>query len=222
MRGKALRHPLVWICLFTIIGAVSAGRILTAQGQADQESAAQRLTKEEVTAEPIVLPFSHNVHVEKVGVQCLFCHSSALRAPQASLPSLEKCMICHAAITVEGEEAEARVAQVVAAFEEEARVQWPDVYKQPDFVYFSHRPHIANGVSCQTCHGEVQQMALVEKTVEMNMGFCLDCHRQEVDEQMTQEQEQAVATLQDRSNLLEPHVQQMVMPKLLDCSTCHK
>ena len=212
MTGKLLRHPLVWICLIATIAAVGMGQLLPVHGQADQTA----------TDEPIVLPFSHNVHVEKVGVQCLFCHSDALRSPQASLPSIEKCMICHASITVDGVEEQARVAQVVATFEENRRVQWPDVYKQPDFVYFSHRPHIAKGVSCQTCHGEVQKMDLVEKTVEMNMGFCLDCHRAAVDEQLTEEQEQLVAELQEEVTLLEPHEQQLIMPKLLYCATCHK
>ena len=212
MTGKVLRHPLVWICLIVIIGTVVVGQLLPVRGQVEQEFA----------DEPIVLPFSHNVHVEKVGVQCLFCHSDALRSPQASLPSIEKCMICHASITVEGEEAQTNITQVVTAFEEYKRVQWPDVYKQPDFVYFSHRPHLAKGVSCQTCHGEVQKMDLVEKTVEMNMGFCLDCHREQVAKTAALAKEVAAADGIEVARTENPHEQAIVMPKLIDCTTCHK
>ena len=148
--------------------------------------------------------------------------SSVIRMHQASLPSVESCMTCHASISVDGEDAQSRVAQVVKAFDENSRVQWPDVYKQPDFVYFSHRPHIVASVSCQSCHGDVQKMELVERTVDMNMGFCVDCHREEVAEQLTQEQAQVAASLQNDSITAEVHEQTVVMPKLLDCATCHK
>lgn len=213
MIAIVLRNPATWsLCIVALLGLLAE--------QYNRASGQKNLSEE---LEPVTtLPYSHNVHVEKAGIQCLFCHSDALRSPQAGLPSIEKCLICHASITVEGGEAEARVAQVVNAFEENRRVQWPDVYKQPDFVYFSHRPHIAKGVSCETCHGDVQKMDIVEKTVEMNMGFCLDCHRAEVTEQLTTEQEQVAARIRNRTNLPDPHEQPVIMPKLLDCATCHK
>lgn len=218
MIKNVLRHPITWI-IFSLITLVALmGRYGMAKSQTEQTEQTGQMQ----SSEPITLPFSHNVHVEKVGVQCAFCHSDVLRSPQASLPSIEKCMTCHASISVEGEQAQARVAQVVEAFDENKRVQWPDVYKQPDFVYFSHRPHLAKGVSCQTCHGDVQKMDIVEKTVEMNMGFCVDCHRDAINEQLTQEQEKIAAALEDGTNLPNLHEQAIVMPKLLDCATCHK
>lgn len=152
-------------------------------------------------ADTVEIPFSHQTHVEEVGAQCLFCHTQALRAPQAGLPSLQTCMTCHAYITVD-EEAQDRVQQVVDAYESGARVQWPDVYKQPDFVYFSHRPHVTQGVACETCHGEVGKMTIVEKQVEMDMGFCLDCHRERIRSQ--------------------PEMSAVEKARLLDCATCHK
>lgn len=149
----------------------------------------------ETPASPFSLPYSHQVHVQKVGIQCLFCHSEALRAPQAGLPSLQKCMVCHEYVTVDDSDAQQQIEQVKQAYAENRRVQWPDVYKQPDYVYFSHRPHLANGVACETCHGDVGNMQLAEKQVEMDMGFCLKCHRQQAPE---------------------------LQPRLLDCATCHK
>jgi hypothetical protein len=150
----------------------------------------------------VEIPFSHEVHVQEVGVQCLFCHNDAIRSPQASLPSLQTCMTCHDYVTVDGAEAQDRVSKVVTAYNLNARVQWPDVYKQPDFVYFSHRPHVTSGVACQTCHGEVQNMGLVEAQVDMNMGFCLSCHTEQV-----------------KNN---PDMSAAEKARLTDCATCHK
>ncbi len=174
-----------------LLVGMASGLLLAQQGQAAPEG--QRGS--EAAPTPITLPFSHRVHAQEVGISCLFCHSQALRAPQASLPSLQKCMVCHEYITVDEPEARQQVEQLKDAYEKGLRVQWPDVYRQPDFVYFSHRPHLAKGIACETCHGDVENMELVEKQVEMNMGFCLDCHQQQPEEERA---------------------------RLMDCITCHK
>jgi len=57
-------------------------------------------------------------------------------------------------------------------------IRWNRVYTLPDFVRFTHRPHIAAGVACQTCHGPVEKMDRVEPVHEINMGFCVTCHTQ--------------------------------------------
>ncbi len=221
MKHTASRRPLFWVIL-----AIIAIAPLAFLGMGNGSQAAQT-----VAESPTVLPFSHQVHIQEVGVQCVFCHSDALRSPQAGLPSLQKCMACHASVTVDNADAEARVAQVLAAYEGNSRVQWPDVYKQPDFVYFSHRPHIAKGVSCQACHGDVEQMDLVEKTVEMNMGFCVECHREQVAKEAAQaESPSNSAQIGDQTGnaqtgtvaTVNPHEQPLDMPRLLDCATCHK
>ena len=147
------------------------------------------------TSEGVELPFSHRVHVQEVQMECLFCHSQALRDPQAGLPSLQRCMICHDAFSLEDPEAQAKVEQVKEAYVKGLRVRWPDVYRQPDFVYFSHRPHVTGGVACETCHGPVASMDLVQEVVRMNMGFCVDCHKRQDPEEV---------------------------PRLLECVTCHK
>ena len=47
-----------------------------------------------------------------------------------------------------------------------------------DFVYFNHYPHIARGIACQKCHGEVQTMSEVRPAVYLaNMALCVDSHR---------------------------------------------
>jgi hypothetical protein len=54
---------------------------------------------------------------------------------------------------------------------------WRRVTDLPDYVYFNHSIHIAKGVGCSSCHGDVAQMPLTFKTKSLTMKFCLDCHR---------------------------------------------
>jgi hypothetical protein len=44
-------------------------------------------------------------------------------------------------------------------------------------VYFDHSIHIAKGVGCSSCHGDVASMPLVYKAEPMTMQWCLACHR---------------------------------------------
>jgi hypothetical protein len=55
-------------------------------------------------------------------------------------------------------------------------IRWNRVYTLPDFVRFTHRPHINAGLACQTCHGPVETMERIQPVHEINMGFCIDCH----------------------------------------------
>ena len=51
------------------------------------------------------------------------------------------------------------------------------MHRLPGYVYFDHSVHVANGVGCTTCHGQVDQMPLMQQTAPLTMGWCLDCHR---------------------------------------------
>lgn len=181
---------------------------------------------QEAEPTPITIPYSHKVHVQDVGVQCMFCHTKALRSPQADIPSLNKCMVCHNYVSVDDPDAQAQIDQLKAAYESNARVQWPDVYKQPDFVRFDHSAHIRNSIACETCHGDVANMDLVEKAIDMNMGFCVSCHRDQVaqggdaDEAIVTEP--VTGTLSAEGEVIPVPHSSVDMPRLLDCSTCHK
>jgi hypothetical protein len=54
---------------------------------------------------------------------------------------------------------------------------WNRVHILPDHVYFRHEAHVKAGVSCQTCHGPVQDMEVVYQYAPLTMGWCMDCHR---------------------------------------------
>jgi hypothetical protein len=132
-------------------------------------------------AEP--LEFNHGKHVS-AGVQCLFCHPGGLNGPVSGLPSLQKCMGCHENVALNSEQSQHTVSILLRHWEDEIPLRWEKTYDQPDFVYFTHQPHIANGVNCENCHGDVGSMSRIREAYRINMGFCLRCHRQQAQDKV--------------------------------------
>ena len=50
------------------------------------------------------------------------------------------------------------------------------IHKLPEYVHFPHMRHVNAGVSCQECHGQIQNMAVVYQENSLNMGWCINCH----------------------------------------------
>ncbi len=130
------------------------------------------LTRAQILAAPEQpVAYSHRTHVE-AGVQCLFCHTGALRSSVAGIPSVQKCIGCHAVIGVD----KPAIQEVARYWERREPIPWVRVNAQPDFVFFSHQSHVGAGVTCETCHGDVGRMTVARPAVKMDMGWCLDCH----------------------------------------------
>ena len=141
---------------------------------------------------PQPLSFEHSKHVE-AGINCLYCHPGATSGAVAGLPSMAKCMGCHVSVQPKNPADQAAIDQVIKQWESKKPVEWAQVFDLPGFVHFNHRPHIAAGVACESCHGDVSKMGYAQP-YNLNMGFCLDCHRKQAPEKVKQ---------------------------LTDCSTCH-
>ncbi|HEY9075952.1 MAG TPA: cytochrome c3 family protein [Anaerolineaceae bacterium] len=135
------------------------------------------------------IQFPHRTHIA-LGAQCLYCHPAAAWGPVASLPSPEKCWGCHQQVQKKSPELDKLAAYVKAG----QSIPWVPVAIQPDFVHFNHRPHVARGIECKTCHGDLAKMTVAEPQPRQNMGWCLDCHKR-----------------------MEPSQ----FARLSDCSTCH-
>mgnify|MGYP006288615739 CR=1 FL=1 len=118
------------------------------------------------------IEFNHARHLE-FGVQCEYCHVSAARADSAGLPTIAKCAGCHDQLTPRNAEME-KVKDYIDSGEP---VAWVPVAIQPDFVQFSHHPHIAADLDCQECHGDMESMTVAEPQAGQNMGWCLTCHQ---------------------------------------------
>ena len=119
------------------------------------------------------VPFSHEHHVGGLGVDCRFCHTSVELSSSAGLPPTYTCMTCHSQIWTNA----ALLAPVRQSLADDKPIVWNRVNNFPDYVYFNHSIHIAKGVGCASCHGDVERMPLSYKAKSLTMQFCLDCHR---------------------------------------------
>lgn len=120
------------------------------------------------------IAYSHKQHIA-LGLACLDCHSTADTAAAATIPSVTKCMLCHAKVAVDKPE-----IQKMSAFAKSRReIPWQRVYgfSTEASVRFQHAPHVRAGVQCATCHGDMAQATTAQPLVKHNMGTCLSCHR---------------------------------------------
>ncbi len=134
------------------------------------------------------IPFSHKVHAGERKIACQYCHSSVSRSAHANVPSVEVCLNCHRYVKTDSP----HIKRLQEAWDKKEPVQWVNVHVLPDYVYFRHDPHIASGISCNECHGNVQSMDVVRQVSPLTMGWCVNCHREQ-----------------------KP-------PAPLDCNTCHR
>jgi hypothetical protein len=125
--------------------------------------------------QPIAFP--HDVHAGKLGMDCLYCHTGAAKSAIANIPAVETCMGCHKIAVSDRPE----IQKLAHAWEKGEPIQWVEVYRLPDHVKFNHKRHVQAGFACQTCHGPVQEMPRVYQFSSLKMGWCVTCHRENVD-----------------------------------------
>jgi hypothetical protein len=119
------------------------------------------------------VPFSHQQHVGGLGLDCRYCHTSVETSNTASIPPTETCMGCHAQVATDS----ANLELVRTSYAEGQPLAWIRVHDLADFVYFNHAIHVNQGIGCETCHGRIDQMPVVAKVQNLQMDWCLDCHR---------------------------------------------
>ncbi|NPA90455.1 MAG: cytochrome c3 family protein [Chloroflexi bacterium] len=186
-RAKATRRRSRWV-----LGGIVLLLFLTIVMVAYAAPQTQGKRWGKLRGQPIA--FSHKTHADK-GIDCLYCHSNAPRGQVASIPSVEKCMGCHQVVTPRRRRSQMEVEKIRDAWARHAPLRWEKMFDQPDFVYFSHRPHVQAGLACEDCHGDIGRLDMPKPDYSMTMGYCLDCHQKQAPEKVA---------------------------KLTDCATCHK
>lgn len=119
------------------------------------------------------VPFSHDHHVAGLGIDCRYCHTTVEKSAFAGIPPTETCMNCHRQIWTNADLLE----PVRESYRSGTPIVWNRVNDLPDYVYFNHAIHVAKGVGCAECHGQVDEMPLMRQTASLQMEWCLDCHR---------------------------------------------
>lgn len=121
------------------------------------------------------IPYSHELHVGKLGMQCQYCHNQVERSKHSNVPTLQTCMNCHMQVKTDSP----HIMKMREAFDAGNSIEWTRVHMLPDHVQFNHSAHVTKGVNCQTCHGPVETMEKVYQHADLSMGWCINCHRQE-------------------------------------------
>jgi len=174
-------------------------------------------TVAEAPEQPI--PFSHKHHVGDDGIDCRYCHDSVEKSSFAGIPSTHTCMSCHSQLFTD----QKMLEPVRASMATGQPLHWTRVHTLPDFVYFDHSIHIAKGVGCIECHGQVDRMPLIRRVASLQMQWCLECHR---DPEPHRRKSSLVFVMRPTSEIRAegglPDTKIQSTRRLTDCSTCHR
>ena len=157
VRGSLVLTGLIVIALGVALNSLQRSPWVTRQGQRPDQP----------------VPFSHKHHVQGLGLQCQYCHTSVEKSSYAGIPPTKTCMNCHSEIWTNAQLLE----PVRHSWATGESIQWIRVHDLPDFVYFNHEIHVNKGIGCASCHGRVDEMPLMYMENSLQMEWCLNCHR---------------------------------------------
>jgi hypothetical protein len=167
------------------------------------------------------VPFSHRHHAGELGIDCRFCHRTVATSSYAGMPDTQTCMTCHSQIWKDAP----MLQPVRDSYMANKPLRWNRVNELPEFVYFDHSIHVNKGVGCSSCHGRVDEMPITWKPQDMEMTWCLSCHRHPAAEIRPAAQVFAM----DWTHASTPGQGEALMKQrdiqtdhLTDCSACHR
>lgn len=165
------------------------------------------------------VPYSHQVHVEQLGLDCQYCHTNVDEADFANIPATETCMNCHSQVMTDSE----NLARVRESWQSGGPIEWVNVHMLPDYAHFDHSRHVNVGVGCETCHGRVDQMEVVTQRKPLSMSWCLDCHRSP-EEQLRPPSQVTTMGWEPDSNQVAQNLERIRAEDIApptNCSSCH-
>lgn len=166
------------------------------------------------------IPYSHKLHAGDAGIDCRYCHTNVEKSAVANIPPTETCMNCHTVIKKDSP----NIAPVKKSWETGKPIKWVRVHMLPNYAYFDHSAHVTAGVGCESCHGNVAEMEVVEQAEPLSMSWCLDCHRNPVPN-LRPLDEVTTMGYQPPSNQME-YARRIIQERNInpptDCSGCHR
>ncbi len=215
---SALFSPRSDALLKLVLGLLAGGAIATLGGFMLYVRTPYGVSQNEQLVQPVM--FDHRHHVQDDLIDCRYCHTTVEKAPSAGIPSTGTCLACHSQVWNKSPLLDA----VRASWFTGKAIPWTRVNQLPDFVYFNHAIHVNKGIGCAECHGRVDQMASIEQAQPLNMGWCLQCHRDPVPrlrplDQITNMKWQAPANQAEVGARL---AKQYDVHARVSCTTCHR
>lgn len=169
--GQYIRSPaFVWVATFIFTALVAKTVIDGLFNVGIQQGYAP--------TQPIA--FSHKVHAGDFKIDCNYCHTGVRTSKNANIPSVNICMNCHSSIVkiTGATDLSTEIQKIYDAKLNNTPIEWVRVHNLPDLAYFNHAQHFeVGGVTCQTCHGPVEEMEVVTQFANLTMGWCIDCHK---------------------------------------------
>ena len=169
--------------------------------------------------------YSHALHVDQLGLDCRYCHTTVEDAGFAALPPTQTCMNCHANILPDS----AKLLKVRQSNATGMPLEWVKVHDLPDYVYFDHASHVNKGVSCVECHGRIDKMEVVYQAETLSMAWCLQCHRDPGPSLRPQEEVTNLGWVASTGEKRRQQTEELMREnriktprQLTDCSTCHR
>ncbi len=176
------------------------------------------------------VPYSHALHVGKLGLDCRYCHNTVEKTAFAALPATATCMNCHNSVLPQS----SLLKPIHDSWETGQPVQWVKIHNLAQYVYFNHSAHVNHGVGCIECHGRIDTMEQVAQVKPLSMGWCLECHRDPGSrlrplDQVTNMKWTPADTIGDTGKSADDLAKELVAKyKIRDpqymqsCSTCHR
>lgn len=135
------------------------------------------------------IKFSHKLHAGTYQIDCQYCHTGVEKSKNANIPSANICMNCHVNIQQGPKYGKEEIAKIYAAigFDPEQNeysgetkpIEWVRIHNLPDHVNFNHQQHVVAGnLDCENCHGKIAEMEVVQQVSLLEMGWCINCHRE--------------------------------------------
>ena len=124
-----------------------------------------------LTGEDQGLAFSHRVHYEEEGLDCIECHTTYDSEDDPGMPSLAQCMLCHQDMDEE-KPPEMRVASLF-----DGKVyRRQSISALSDEIVFSHPDHALDEELCGSCHEGIYENDRLDERMAVSMDDCSRCH----------------------------------------------
>ncbi len=119
------------------------------------------------------IPYSHQTHLA-IGIECTTCHTNPEPGNLMTFPATSTCMSCHTTVATKKPS-----IQKLASFAKSGQsIPWVRVYTLTTGVTWPHRKPLEAGIKCETCHGQVADMAAMSQATSVtSMGVCINCHK---------------------------------------------